>query len=135
MKSQRAVPKSIRRANDSSERFSIPAGAPETVPGQWVVDYAGTCREHAERKTAASNVRYHDAFMLFAQWICSHDGDQDRYTVHIIYGPPWVRPSDRFESSSCLLATNDSAPTVVYGGAPSAGCPVGDRLRGPNFDG
>ena len=32
-----------------------------------------------------------------------HNGDQDRYTAHYIYSPPWVRSADRFENSPDFL--------------------------------
>jgi hypothetical protein len=33
----------------------------------------------------------------------AHDGDYDRYTMHYIYSPPWVRCSDRFENNKEFL--------------------------------
>ena len=32
-----------------------------------------------------------------------HDGDYDRYTMHVIYSPPWVRSSDRLHNSEAFL--------------------------------
>lgn len=33
-----------------------------------------------------------------------HDGDYDRYTMHYVYSPPWVRPADRFDNDTEFLA-------------------------------
>ena len=32
-----------------------------------------------------------------------HDGDQDRYTAHYVYSPPWVRSADRLTNSTDFL--------------------------------
>lgn len=32
-----------------------------------------------------------------------HDGDEDRYTAHYVYSPPWVRSADRFANSTDFL--------------------------------
>jgi hypothetical protein len=42
----------------------------------------------------------------------AHDGDYDRYTMHYIYSPPWVRCSDRFENNKSFLER--TTPTRRY---------------------
>lgn len=42
----------------------------------------------------------------------AHDGDYDRYTMHYIYSPPWVRCSDRFENNQEFLDL--TTPTRRY---------------------
>ncbi|MDD9268232.1 phytanoyl-CoA dioxygenase family protein [Paenibacillus sp. GCM10023248] len=42
----------------------------------------------------------------------AHDGDYDRYTMHYIYSPPWVRCSDRFENDQAFL--DATTPTRQY---------------------
>ncbi|MEC0265577.1 phytanoyl-CoA dioxygenase family protein [Paenibacillus anseongense] len=42
----------------------------------------------------------------------AHDGDYDRYTMHYIYSPPWVRCSDRFGNNQEFLAR--TTPTRRY---------------------
>jgi hypothetical protein len=42
----------------------------------------------------------------------AHDGNYDRYTMHYIYSPPWVRCSDRFENDKAFL--EQTTPTRRY---------------------
>lgn len=45
----------------------------------------------------------------------AHDGDYDRYTMHYIYSPPWVRCSDRFENNKAFLERTTSTRRYLMG--------------------
>lgn len=45
----------------------------------------------------------------------AHDGDYDRYTMHYIYSPPWVRCSDRFENNQEFLDHTTSTRRYLMG--------------------
>ena len=44
-----------------------------------------------------------------------HEGDQDRYTAHYIYSPPWIRPADRLENSPDFLSRTTPMRRALMG--------------------
>lgn len=44
-----------------------------------------------------------------------HDGDQDRYTAHYIYSPPWIRPADRLRNNPEFLARTTPMRRALLG--------------------
>lgn len=55
----------------------------------------------------------------------AHDGDQDRYTAHYIYSPPWVRNADRLENSGEFLKRTTPLRRALMGEFERADAPYG----------
>jgi hypothetical protein len=54
-----------------------------------------------------------------------HDGDQDRYTAHYVYSPPWVRSADRLENSSDFLERTTPLRRALMGDFARPDAPYG----------
>ncbi|MDQ0899609.1 hypothetical protein [Paenibacillus sp. V4I7] len=55
----------------------------------------------------------------------AHDGDYDRYTMHYIYSPPWVRCSDRFENNQEFLERTTATRRYLMGQFTRPDAPIG----------
>lgn len=62
-----------------------------------------------------------------------HDGDWDRYTMHYVYSPPWVRPSDRFENSPEFLASTTPVRRALMAEFSRPDAPYGAGYEAPDF--
>ncbi len=62
-----------------------------------------------------------------------HDGDYNRYTMHIIYSPPWVRPSDRFDTSQEFLQRTTPLRRALMGTFERPDAPYGMGYQAPQF--
>lgn len=65
---------------------------------------------------------------------CAHDGDYDRYTMHYIYSPPWVRPSDRLANSPEFLRSTTPLRRALLGEFERPDAPYGIGYAAPDFD-
>lgn len=66
---------------------------------------------------------------------CAHDGDYDRYTMHVIYSPPWVRPSDRLTNDGDFLGRTTALRRSLMGEFERPDAPYGAGYKAPDFDG
>lgn len=64
----------------------------------------------------------------------SHHGDQDRYTAHYIYSPPWVRNADRLENSKEFLDRTTPMRRALMGEFERPDAPFGANYTPPPFD-
>lgn len=62
-----------------------------------------------------------------------HDGDWDRYTMHYVYSPPWVRPSDRFENSPEFLERTTPLRRGLMAEFSRPDAPYGAGYEAPDF--
>jgi Phytanoyl-CoA dioxygenase (PhyH) len=62
-----------------------------------------------------------------------HGGDQDRYTAHYIYSPPWVRSADRFDNSSEFLGRTTPLRRALMGEFERPDAPYGASYEAPPF--
>jgi hypothetical protein len=62
-----------------------------------------------------------------------HNGDQDRYTAHYIYSPPWVRSADRFENSPDFLERTTPLRRALMGEFTRPDAPYGANYEPPPF--
>jgi len=78
------------------------------------------------------------AVLLFhnAVWHRSyaHDGDYDRYTMHCIYSPPWVRASDRLANSPDFLRRTTPVRRALMGEFERPDAPFGMGYQAPPFE-
>jgi len=78
------------------------------------------------------------AVLLFhnAVWHRSyaHDGDYDRYTMHCIYSPPWVRASDRLANSPDFLRRTTPVRRALMGEFERPDAPFGSGYQTPPFE-
>ena len=78
------------------------------------------------------------AVLLFhnAVWHRSyaHDGDYDRYTMHCIYSPPWVRASDRLANSPDFLRRTTPIRRALMGEFERPDAPFGMGYQAPPFE-
>jgi hypothetical protein len=61
--------------------------------------------------------------------------DFDRYTMHIVYAPPWLIPSDRMENSKEFLAKTTPLRHALVGEWTRPEQPFGMGYEKPPFDG
>ncbi len=54
-----------------------------------------------------------------------HDGDQDRYTAHYVYSPPWVRAADRFDNNEEFLDSTTPMRHALMGAFERPDAPYG----------
>ena len=73
---------SVARTRSARNRDDVPIGHVICAPGP-------------VRSLIFHNAVWHRTF--------AHDGDYDRYTMHYVYSPPWVRNSDRLDNSTEFL--------------------------------
>ncbi|AZN40191.1 phytanoyl-CoA dioxygenase family protein [Paenibacillus albus] len=64
----------------------------------------------------------------------AHDGDYDRYTMHYIYSPPWVKPSDRLQNSQSFLDRTTPLRRALMGEFHRPDAPFGAGYEPPPFD-
>jgi ectoine hydroxylase len=64
----------------------------------------------------------------------AHDGDEDRYTMHYIYSPPWVRPSDRLRNDPEFLQRTTPLRHDLMGEFARPDAPYGIGYAAPRFD-
>ncbi|HEX4203152.1 MAG TPA: phytanoyl-CoA dioxygenase family protein [Ktedonobacteraceae bacterium] len=64
-----------------------------------------------------------------------HEGDNDRYTMHYIYSPPWIRSSDRLQNSQAFLAQTTPLRRALMGEYTRPDAPYGARYARPPFEG
>ncbi|SFS99874.1 phytanoyl-CoA dioxygenase family protein [Paenibacillus sp. BC26] len=65
----------------------------------------------------------------------AHDGDYDRYTMHYIYSPPWVRASDRLQNSKAFLEQTTPLRRALMGEFHRPDAPFGSGYEVPPFEG
>ncbi|WP_308638644.1 phytanoyl-CoA dioxygenase family protein [Paenibacillus silvisoli] len=106
-RSQVAMPDSIRK-----EKGDLPIG-------------------HVICAKAGSVLLFHNAVWhrTFA-----HDGDYDRYTMHYIYSPPWVKPSDRLQNSQSFLERTTPLRRALMGEFTRPDAPYGANYEAPPFE-
>jgi len=104
-RSQAPMPESIRQ-----ERGEVPIG-------------------HVICAPAGSVLLFHNAVWHRTY---AHDLDYDRYTMHYIYSPPWVRCSDRFENSKEFLARTTPLRRYLMGEFDRADAPFGKSYDVPD---
>jgi ectoine hydroxylase len=63
-----------------------------------------------------------------------HDGERDRYTVHYIYSPPWVRCGERFENSVEFLRRTTPLRRALLGDFSQPDAPFGANYPTPPFE-
>lgn len=64
----------------------------------------------------------------------AHDGDSDRYTMHMIYSPPWVRASDRLGNAPEFLRTTTPLRRALMGEYERPDAPFGANYPALPFD-
>jgi ectoine hydroxylase len=64
----------------------------------------------------------------------AHDGDYDRYTMHVIYSPPWLEPSDRLQNSQEFLQRTTPLRRALMGEFSRPDAPYGAGYETPPFD-
>jgi hypothetical protein len=78
------------------------------------------------------------AVLLFhnAVWHRSyaHDGDYDRFTMHVIYSPPWVRASDRLQNSPAFLEQTTPLRRALMGEYERPDAPFGANYPALPFE-
>jgi ectoine hydroxylase len=80
---------------------------------------------------AGSVLVFHNAVWHRA---CAHDGDYDRYTMHYIYSPPWVRPADRLTNDPGFLQRTTGLRRSLMGEFERPDAPYGFGYDAPDFD-
>lgn len=63
----------------------------------------------------------------------AHDEDYDRYTMHYIYSPPWVKPSDRLENNKEFLERTTPLRRALMGEFKKSEEPYGLGYEKPPF--
>ncbi|HEX3813536.1 MAG TPA: phytanoyl-CoA dioxygenase family protein [Mycobacteriales bacterium] len=64
----------------------------------------------------------------------AHDGDFDRYTMHYVYSPPWLRSSDRLENSTEFLDRTTPLRRSLMAEFSRPDAPYGAGYEAPDFD-
>lgn len=64
----------------------------------------------------------------------AHDGDYDRYTMHYIYSPPWIRNSDRLQNSQEFLQRTTPLRRALMGEFERPDAPYGANYPSPQFE-
>jgi ectoine hydroxylase len=64
----------------------------------------------------------------------AHDGDQDRYTAHYIYSPPWVKNADRLQNSTDFLERTTPLRRALMGEFARPDAPFGVSYEAPPFN-
>ncbi len=64
----------------------------------------------------------------------AHDGDEDRYTMHYVYSPPWVRSSDRLQNDQDLLGRTTPLRHDLLAEFARPDAPYGIGYAPPRFD-
>jgi hypothetical protein len=75
--------------------------------------------------------------LLFHQGVFHRTGvnemDFDRYTMHIVYSPPWLVPSDRMQNDPAFLARTTPLRRALLGDWKSAEQPFGAGYDRPPY--
>ncbi|MFD1675917.1 phytanoyl-CoA dioxygenase family protein [Alicyclobacillus fodiniaquatilis] len=71
------------------------------LPEHVRTEHAETPISHIVCAPAGSALVFHNAVWHRAY---EHNEDYDRYTMHFVYSPPWMRYADRFENTEAFLA-------------------------------
>jgi ectoine hydroxylase len=106
------LPETVRRGESEEER-AVPIG-------------------HVICATAGSLLVFHNAVWHRTY---AHDGNYDRYTMHMIYSPPWVRSSDRLQNSQEFLQRTTPLRRALMGEFERPDAPYGSGYASPQFDG
>ncbi|MFC0330146.1 phytanoyl-CoA dioxygenase family protein [Paenibacillus sepulcri] len=77
---------------------------------------------HVICATAGSVLVFHNAVWHRTY---EHNEDYDRYTMHYIYSPPWVKPSDRMENNSEFMARTTPMRRALMGDYTRPDAPFG----------
>ncbi|GLV54029.1 hypothetical protein KDH_08780 [Dictyobacter sp. S3.2.2.5] len=105
------LPEGVRRG-ESEEARAVPIG-------------------HVICATAGSVLIFHNAVWHRTY---AHDGDYDRYTMHMIYSPPWVRSSDRLHNDPAFLQRTTPLRRAFMGEFDRPDAPYGAGYTPPPFD-
>ncbi|WP_218032289.1 hypothetical protein [Dictyobacter kobayashii] len=62
-----------------------------------------------------------------------HDGNYDRYTMHYIYSPPWIKPSDRLQNNQDFLLRTTPLRRALMGEFERPDAPYGFNYDAPPF--
>lgn len=62
-----------------------------------------------------------------------HDQDYDRYTMHYVYSPPWIKPSDRLQNNQDFLQRTTSLRRALMGEFERPDAPYGAGYEVPPF--
>ena len=87
---------------------------------------------HVICAAAGSVLLFHNAVWHRA---CAHSGDYNRYTMHLIYSPPWVRAADRLANDGEFLRRTTGLRRSLMGEFDRADAPYGFGYDVPDFDG
>lgn len=63
-----------------------------------------------------------------------HNWDYDRYTMHYIYSPPWVKPSDRFDNNPEFMQRTTPMRRALMGDFSRPDAPFGANYTPPFTD-
>ncbi|NIK75315.1 hypothetical protein FHS15_000413 [Paenibacillus castaneae] len=63
-----------------------------------------------------------------------HNWDYDRYTMHYIYSPPWVKPSDRFSNDVGFMQKTTPVRRALMGDFSRPDAPFGANYTPPPFE-
>lgn len=86
---------------------------------------------HVVCATAGSVLLFHNA-VWHRTYL--HDQDFDRYTMHYIYSPPWVRPSDRLENNREFMQRTTPVRRALMGDFRRPEEPYGLGYEAPPFE-
>ncbi len=105
--------------------------SPVPLPQSVRDDSADLPINHVVCASAGSVLLFHNAVWHRTY---AHDGDYDRYTMHMIYSPPWVRSSDRLQNSPEFLQRTTPLRRALMGEFERPDAPYGVGYSGPPFD-
>ena len=78
------------------------------------------------------------AALLFHQGVYHRTGanrmDFDRYTMHIVYAPPWLVPSDRYHNDPAFMARTTPLRRALMGDWKNPEGPFGGGYERPPFE-
>ena len=111
----------------------IPGSHRSLVPLPEVVRKGGAdpAISHVICASAGSVLLFHNAVWHRTY---AHDGDYDRYTMHLIYSPPWVRASDRLQNSPEFLQRTTPLRRALMGEFERPDAPFGIGYASPPFE-
>jgi ectoine hydroxylase len=92
---------------------------------------ADTPISHVVCATAGSVLVFHNAVWHRTY---EHNGDYDRYTMHYIYSPPWVKPSDRFDNNVDFILRTTPVRRALMGDFTRPDAPFGANYTPPPFE-
>ncbi|AYB43135.1 phytanoyl-CoA dioxygenase family protein [Paenibacillus lautus] len=92
---------------------------------------SGTPISHVICASAGSVLVFHNAVWHRAY---EHNWDYDRYTMHYIYSPPWVKPSDRFHNDVNFMQRTTPVRRALMGDFSRPDAPFGASYTPPPFE-